>query len=230
MELSRTLDRLAQGQKLSREESMLTMNVIMTGGATPAQIGAFLMALRVRGETSEEIAGAADSMRSHAVRIHSDRKPLIDTCGTGGDGIGTFNISTASGFVVAGAGVAVAKHGNRSVSSRWPRTRFSTVWRRRPTRARSESPPTAGANRWCSKASNIRRRSWPVSLSLSRLARYASVRHTRPRISGSAGCSRIRPTPRYGSCFTPAWFRPMRARNATSRSTSGGCESRVNVG
>lgn len=117
-EFSRTLDRLAQGQELSREETALAMNVIMTGGATDAQIGAFLMALRVRGETSEEIAGAADSMRAHAVRIHSDRRPLIDTCGTGGDGVGTFNISTASGFVVAGAGVAVAKHGNRSVSSR----------------------------------------------------------------------------------------------------------------
>jgi anthranilate phosphoribosyltransferase len=94
------------------------MDVIMEGEATPAQIGAFLMALRMRGETPEEIAGAAESMRSHALRIHSPRRPLLDTCGTGGDGLRTFNISTASAFLVAGSGVAVAKHGNRSVSSR----------------------------------------------------------------------------------------------------------------
>jgi anthranilate phosphoribosyltransferase len=94
------------------------MDAIMRGETTPAQTGAFLMALRLRGESPEEIAGAAESMRSHARRIHSDRRPLLDTCGTGGDGVGTFNISTATAFVAAGAGVAVAKHGNRSVSSR----------------------------------------------------------------------------------------------------------------
>lgn len=112
------LARLAEGKRLSREESRRAMHSIMEGKVTPAQIGAFLLALRVRGETAEEIAGAAESMRAHAVRIQSSRTPLLDTCGTGGDGTGTFNISTAAAFVVAGAGVPVAKHGNRSVSSK----------------------------------------------------------------------------------------------------------------
>jgi anthranilate phosphoribosyltransferase len=113
-----TLARLAAGERLAREESRAAMDTIMEGAATPAQIGAFLMALRLRGETAEEIAGAAESMRAHARSIRATRAPLVDTCGTGGDASGTFNISTASAFVVAGAGTAVAKHGNRSVSSR----------------------------------------------------------------------------------------------------------------
>jgi len=112
------LARLAEGERLDRNEAREAMDAIMGGEASPAQIGAFLMALRLRGETPEEIAGAAESMRNHALRIHCDRRPLLDTCGTGGDGSGTFNISTATAFVVAAAGVAVAKHGNRSVSSR----------------------------------------------------------------------------------------------------------------
>jgi len=112
------LARLAEGARLTRAEARAAMDAIMQGEATPAQIGAFLMALRVRGETSEEIAGAAESMQAHARRIRSDRRPLLDTCGTGGDQSGTFNISTAAAFVAAGAGLAVAKHGNRSVSSR----------------------------------------------------------------------------------------------------------------
>lgn len=112
------LAQLAAGETLDREAARTAMDVIMGGGATEAQIGAFLMALRVRGESPEEIAGAAESMRRHARRIRSARRPLLDTCGTGGDEAGTFNISTAAAFVAAGAGVAVAKHGNRSVSSR----------------------------------------------------------------------------------------------------------------
>jgi anthranilate phosphoribosyltransferase len=115
---ARFLARIADGETLSRDDARGAMDAIMEGGATDAQIGAFLMGLRARGETADEIAGAADSMRAHAVTIHSARTPLLDTCGTGGDGTGTFNISTAAAFVVAGAGVAVAKHGNRSVSSR----------------------------------------------------------------------------------------------------------------
>ena len=94
------------------------MQEIMLGEATPSQISAFLTALRMKGETAEEIAGCARAMRAHATKVVTRQNPLIDTCGTGGDGVSTFNVSTVVAFVIAGAGVAVAKHGNRSVSSR----------------------------------------------------------------------------------------------------------------
>jgi len=94
------------------------MRSVMAGEATPAQIGAFLTALRMKGETVDEIAGFAQTMRQFATRIETHRRPLVDTCGTGGDHSGTFNISTTAAFVVAGANIAVAKHGNRSASSR----------------------------------------------------------------------------------------------------------------
>jgi anthranilate phosphoribosyltransferase len=90
----------------------------MDGQATPAQVAALLVALAVKGEKPDEIAGAALAMRRHALAVVSKRRPIIDVCGTGGDNSGTFNISTAVAFVVAGAGVAVAKHGNRAMSSR----------------------------------------------------------------------------------------------------------------
>jgi len=95
------------------------MEEIMSGGATPAQIGSLLTALKMKGETVDEITGAATVMRRKAlqVSVHDDGSPLLDTCGTGGDGAGTFNISTTVAFILAGAGVRVAKHGNRSVSS-----------------------------------------------------------------------------------------------------------------
>jgi anthranilate phosphoribosyltransferase len=112
------IGRLVAGKDLSRADMVEIMGEIADGGATPAQVGAFLAALRLKGETVEEIAGAADVMRQRAERVRVEREVFVDTCGTGGDGQNTFNISTTAAFVVAGAGVAVAKHGNRSVSSR----------------------------------------------------------------------------------------------------------------
>ncbi len=111
------LDKLAAGERLSEAEAEQAFDLIFEGTATQAQLGAFLMALRVRGETVDEIAGAARSMRARALRITAP-DDAIDTCGTGGDGSGSFNISTTAAFVIAGCGVPVAKHGNRSVSSR----------------------------------------------------------------------------------------------------------------
>jgi anthranilate phosphoribosyltransferase len=108
---------VAQGRSLSEGEAEAAFDIIMSGDATPSQMGAFLMALRVRGETVDEIAGAARIMRAKAVAV--DAPPgTIDTCGTGGDSSGSFNISTASALVVAGCGVPVAKHGNRALSSK----------------------------------------------------------------------------------------------------------------
>ena len=113
------IKKTTKGENLSRIEMESAMETIMSGNATGAQIGALLTALKMKGETVEEITGAAHVMRSKAlpVRVDRDGSALIDTCGTGGDGAGTFNISTTVAFIVAGAGVMVAKHGNRSVSS-----------------------------------------------------------------------------------------------------------------
>ena len=111
------LARLLDGQDLSREESRRVMDSIMSGEATPAQIGGFLVALRLKGETADEIAGAAEAMRDHVIPVKPLRDDLVDTAGTGGDGGKTFNISTAAALVAAAAGAGVAKHGNRSVSS-----------------------------------------------------------------------------------------------------------------
>jgi anthranilate phosphoribosyltransferase len=104
---------------LSELEMIEAMEEIMNGSASPVQIGSFITALRMKGETVEEITGAARVMRQKAAIVEIKDRPeiLVDTCGTGGDACGTFNVSTAAAFVVAGAGVAVAKHGNRSVSS-----------------------------------------------------------------------------------------------------------------
>ncbi len=108
---------VAAGQALSSEQAEQAFDIMMSGEATPSQIGGFLMALRVRGETVEEITGAARSMRAKMTTIEAP-EGAIDTCGTGGDAVGTYNISTACQFVVAGCGVPVAKHGNRALSSK----------------------------------------------------------------------------------------------------------------
>ncbi len=116
-----SIEKASRRENISESEMIDTMNQIMEGNATPAQIGALLIALRMKGETVTEITAAAKVMRSKSTRIPlpgSLSQPLVDTCGTGGDCANTFNVSTTAAFVVAGAGAKVAKHGNRSVSSR----------------------------------------------------------------------------------------------------------------
>jgi anthranilate phosphoribosyltransferase len=107
-----------EGENLSEAEAAGAMTDIMDGEATPAQIACLITALRMKGETVEELTGFVRVMREKSLKVNPTRTPLIDTCGTGGDKLNTFNISTTAAFVVAGAGVAVAKHGNRAASSR----------------------------------------------------------------------------------------------------------------
>jgi len=119
MDLKSALEQLLNRHELHEEEMKVVMQRLMSGKATPAQIGAILIALRMKGETTSEITAAAKVMRSLAAPVKIDDKThLVDTCGTGGDGANTFNISTAAAFVVAAAGGTVAKHGNRSISSK----------------------------------------------------------------------------------------------------------------
>jgi len=115
--IQEALQKLLDGHSLDRMQAHAVMNQIMRGEATPGQIGGFLVALRLKGETADEIAGCAEAMREHVVPVHPQRSDLVDTAGTGGDGGKTFNISTAAALVAAAAGAGVAKHGNRSVSS-----------------------------------------------------------------------------------------------------------------
>lgn len=117
MEMKQALEKLVNKQDLSTAEMKSVMQKIMTGQATDAQIGGFLVALRMKSESIEEITGAAEVMRSLSTPVHVSGDYLVDTCGTGGDGANLFNVSTAAAFVVAAAGGKVAKHGNRSVSS-----------------------------------------------------------------------------------------------------------------
>ncbi|MBT8447664.1 MAG: anthranilate phosphoribosyltransferase [Gammaproteobacteria bacterium] len=118
MDIQTAIRHVASGGSLERQETESVFRTIMQGDATPAQIGGLLVALSMKGETVDEIAGAASVMREFAVPVPCDDTHLVDTCGTGGDGAQTFNISTAAAFVVAAAGGRVAKHGNRSISSR----------------------------------------------------------------------------------------------------------------
>jgi anthranilate phosphoribosyltransferase len=115
--IQQALARLLDGRDLTRSEARAVMDQVMTGEATAAQIGAFLVALRLKRETPDEIAGCAEAMRAHVLSVHPKRRDLVDTAGTGGDGARTFNISTAAALVAAAAGAGVAKHGNRAVSS-----------------------------------------------------------------------------------------------------------------
>lgn len=117
MNIREAIEKLVNRVNLSERETASVMTEIMTGEATPLQVAAFLTALRMKGETVDEITGAARVMREKAHRVRVESKTVLDTCGTGGDQKGTFNISTTCAFVVAGAGIPVAKHGNRSVSS-----------------------------------------------------------------------------------------------------------------
>jgi anthranilate phosphoribosyltransferase len=116
--IKESLTKLIQKEDLNEAEMIQATNEIMGGEATPAQIGAFLTALRIKGETVVEIAGAAKVMRDKALKVNFKAPTVIDTCGTGGDGSNTFNISTTTAFIVAAAGIPVAKHGNRAMSSR----------------------------------------------------------------------------------------------------------------
>jgi anthranilate phosphoribosyltransferase len=121
--IHQALEKIVSGEDLSRAEAEAAMEQILSGGASDALIAGLLTALRMKGETVDELVGFATAMRRHALPVFSGQRPvalnsLVDTCGTGGDATGTFNVSTAAAFVIAGAGVHVAKHGNRSISSR----------------------------------------------------------------------------------------------------------------
>ncbi len=117
MDMHTAIRAVTEGQNLSPAEMTATMNIVMSGEATPAQIGGFLIGLRMKGETVQEVAAAARVMRTLATAVDVSDVDAVDVVGTGGDGVATFNISTTSAFVAAGAGAKVAKHGNRSVSS-----------------------------------------------------------------------------------------------------------------
>jgi len=116
--MQQALSAITSGNDLTRSQARHVMGIIMRGEATDAQIGAVIIALRMKGETKDEITGFAESMREHSNRVHAEQEGLLDTCGTGGSGIHKFNISTASAMIASAAGVRVAKHGNRAMSGK----------------------------------------------------------------------------------------------------------------
>ena len=118
MDFTDYLNTIVNRQNLSQDQMAEMLDTIFSGQATEAQVGAFMAALTTKGETFEELAGAARAMRTKAVRVQTLAKKVIDTCGTGGSALGSFNISTTTAFVIAGAGITVAKHGNRSITSK----------------------------------------------------------------------------------------------------------------
>ena len=118
MNMQQAIKAVTESKNLSTDEMTAVMRLIMTGEATPAQVGGFLVGLRMKGETVDEVAAAAGVMRELSTKVEVEKDHLVDTCGTGGDSSGSFNISTASAIVVAAAGGRVAKHGNRSVTSK----------------------------------------------------------------------------------------------------------------
>ncbi|MDW8051090.1 MAG: anthranilate phosphoribosyltransferase, partial [Armatimonadota bacterium] len=118
MDITTLVRRVLEGEDLGEDEAEALMYAMMQGALTPVQIAGVLMTLRTRGETLQELVGFARAMRAHSIKVPIDDPNLLDTCGTGGDTLKTWNLSTATAFVVAAAGVPVAKHGNRAVSSR----------------------------------------------------------------------------------------------------------------
>ena len=153
------LARLLDGHDLSRDEARAVMDQIMRGEATPGQIGGFLVALRLKGETADEIAGCAEAMRAHVLPVQPARDDLVDTAGTGGDGGKTFNISTAAALVAAAAGAGVAKHGNRvdlvAVGRATCSRRSASTSTCRPSGSRRRSTSSASAS--CSRRRTTRR-------------------------------------------------------------------------
>ncbi|MCH2666323.1 anthranilate phosphoribosyltransferase, partial [bacterium] len=117
MDIQAAIAQAIEGKDLTRTDMVSVMDAIMSGEAADAQIGGFLVALRIKGERIDEIRGAAEVMREKSTKIKTTHSVIVDTCGTGGDHSSTFNISTTAAFVAAGAGLCVAKHGNRSVTS-----------------------------------------------------------------------------------------------------------------
>src|SRR3990172_8762332 len=208
------LQRMVEGQDLSREEARGVMEVLMSGEASDAQIAAFLTAMRMKGETPEELTGFVEVMREKVTGVPTQHaavqglsRPgqglLVDTCGTGGDARGTFNISTAAAFVVAGAGIPVAKHGNRSVSgvcgsagatghlscTEW------TAWMRSPPWPRRRSP-RSGAESCEPTLSGRRTSAFPEQRS--RTSRGA----IRPPMPGSSARSSRGPRARGGTSLS----------------------------